>query len=715
MPDTTNPGPVNARAAAIDLAVISFGLLFLEQACIRWIPSHLRLLVYFANLVLLAAFLGMGLGLLSHARHRLLAYTLPVLLGVVGVLNLFQFNVRLERETFGQNLFFGAETLWQDGFSVPFWVVVGTAFLLLAAIFAGPGQAMGRLFDSLPPLRAYSWNILGSIAGIAAFMGVSALSLSPAWWFALGGACVLWTLRDQRTACLVSLGCLVVIVGLVGRLERDAIWSPYNRITFMKDEFGNQRILVNNMSHQVMLPRESSKTFIYELPYLVAERAGRPLETGRTMVIGAGSGNDVDRMLKHDAGSVDAVEIDPRIRDIGRREHPQKPYADPRVHSTIDDGRAFLRRSQGQYDLIVYALVDSLSLLSQYSTIRLENYLFTKEAFEQIRDHLGPRGIFVAYNYYREAWLAARIMRTLEQVFGPEHCVMMTFPARQQLDENDMNVNTVIFMAGDVGKIRELMIGQGTSMKVKLDGVEHDIPLHAVETLVTHDLKVATDDWPFPYLRRASIPVQGLHGIAIVLVVSLLLLFGAGGVRPRDISPHYFCLGAAFMIIETEGIARLALLFGTTWINNSLTFLGILTIALVANVVAAKTGGGSEGKGRLAVYAALLGSLLLAFCVPLEMLLPLPVVARTAVALLLLFLPVFFGSLVFARSFKQSRSPHGDLGANILGAVAGGCLENLSGLLGFRNLLLVTALLYFLAMVTRPRATEAAAPPVEAV
>ena len=56
----------------------------------------------------------------------------------------------------------------------------------------------------------------------------------------------------------------------------------------------------------------------------------------------------------------------------------------------LGDGRNFLARSRRQYDLIVFALVDSLVLHSSVSNIRLESYLFTRESMEAVHRRLKP-------------------------------------------------------------------------------------------------------------------------------------------------------------------------------------------------------------------------------------------------------------------------------------------------------------------------------------
>ena len=48
--------------------LLSFTLLFFELLCIRWIPAYVRYLSYFTNFILLASFLGMGLGILAARR-----------------------------------------------------------------------------------------------------------------------------------------------------------------------------------------------------------------------------------------------------------------------------------------------------------------------------------------------------------------------------------------------------------------------------------------------------------------------------------------------------------------------------------------------------------------------------------------------------------------------------------------------------------------------
>ena len=62
---------------------LSFTILFFELFCIRWIPSYVRYLSYFNNFLLLASFLGIGLGMLSARRERFYFPPFPVLLALL--------------------------------------------------------------------------------------------------------------------------------------------------------------------------------------------------------------------------------------------------------------------------------------------------------------------------------------------------------------------------------------------------------------------------------------------------------------------------------------------------------------------------------------------------------------------------------------------------------------------------------------------------------
>src|SRR6185295_2817522 len=344
-------------------------------------------------------------------------------------------------------------------FAIPVEVICGFFFIVIALTFIGPGQELGRSLKRWTNrIYSYTLNIIGSIAGILLFGACSWFELSPFAWFLLVAVGISYFLfisphrlfspatRVPGFAAAALLIAVVALSGLtqarVGQSEARQMWSPYYRIDFNERDLS---LSVNLIHHQQMVSR-NEKFPAYALPHLLnRDSGGAPFSD--VLIIGAGSGNDVSRALQWGATHVDAVEIDPAIYDLGVRDHPDHPYADRRVVVHLDDGRNYLRSTQKQYDLIVYALVDSLVLHSSFSNIRLESYLFTKEAFEDVQRHLKPNGVFATYNYFRQGWVVARVEKTLKSAFGTDPLVMM-LPYKDKVEPDATFESFTIFLSG---------------------------------------------------------------------------------------------------------------------------------------------------------------------------------------------------------------------------------------------------------------------------
>jgi hypothetical protein len=108
------------------------------------------------------------------------------------------------------------------------------------------------------------------------------------------------------------------------------------------------------------------------------------------------------------------------------------------------------------------------------------------------------------------------------------------------------------------------------------------------------------------------------------------------------------------------------------------------------------------------MYPLLAATLALAWVVPSAWLLELPLPARLVVAVTLAFLPVFTANVIFAKRLDTVPEPTAAFGANLLGAMLGGCLEYLALLTGYRNLLVLALLLYALAAVALARTNRGA-------
>ena len=258
-------------------------------------------------------------------------------------------------------------------------LVLPAAFLLVALLFACLGRPIGLLLTEVrPPLRAYGLDVAGSLAGIAAFFMLSLTERPPAVWFGGLTVAVLVLAGSRLRNLLLTLAPMAAVIVIATAIGGENWWSPYYRVglTAMQGHRNAWVLTVNSIGHQIMQTAEEKEPF-YRVPY---ETFGDGTFQ-RALIIGAGSGSDAAVALRHGVQQIDAVEIDPVISRLGRRYHPDQPFSDPGVTVHVDDGRAFLRRSREQYDLIVFALPDSLTLTSQFASLRLESFLFTEEAF----------------------------------------------------------------------------------------------------------------------------------------------------------------------------------------------------------------------------------------------------------------------------------------------------------------------------------------------
>ena len=214
------------------------------------------------------------------------------------------------------------------------------------------------------------------------------------------------------------------------------------------------------------------------------------------------------------------------------------------------------------------------------------------------------------------------------------------------------------------------------------------------------------DDRPFLYLKDRTIPPLYLITLGLILAVSLLSVrLVAGPYRRMRPYADLFLLGVAFLLLETKSVTGFALLFGTTWVVNAIVFAGVLVAVLAAVEVTRRF----RTPPLPVMYGVLAAGLLLAWLVPDSWLLSLPVPLRAAAAITVAFLPIFAANVVFAKRFAGSADSTVAFGANLLGAMVGGCLEYLALLTGYQGLLVVAAVLYLGAFALLPRRGTAVA------
>ena len=222
------------------------------------------------------------------------------------------------------------------------------------------------------------------------------------------------------------------------------------------------------------------------------------------------------------------------------------------------------------------------------------------------------------------------------------------------------------------------------------------VRLKPAKLVETETWKLPDDDWPFLYLREPRIPAHNWRGLALMLLLSLGLLAVFAPVRTlRGVNPHFFFLGAGFMLIETKSVTQAAQLFGSTWLVNSIVFAAILAMILVANLYVLL----ARPQRMLPYYVGLALALTVNLCVPLDWFLTDIFALRVAKSAVVMCLPILFAGVIFACSFRNSNSPELAFGANIAGAVFGGLVEYFSLVVGYQWLLVIAGALYVLSLI----------------
>jgi SAM-dependent methyltransferase len=668
-------GLAPAQGAEFRLACYSFLILFFELGFIRYTSAYVRVFGFYLNFVLIATFLGIGVGMLRAGSARLLKWgAVPALLLIVGAVAYFgasRIAVPKDPNEYVWGVFNDANRAAR---TIPMLPVVVALFTLCSLFFIPLGALMGAEFRKLAPLRAYTFDILGSLAGIAIFGLLSATREPPVVWFGTG--LLLWvllSLDDWRFAVsLAAAGAAALTLTQWTQGPKPEYWSPYYRINVAKYP-GEFEVSVNGSLHQVVLDLDS--TAAQASPYTKVIRAAylRPysyaarLDTA--LVVGSGTGNDLALLLHSGAKYIDAVEIDPQIADLGEAIHFQQPYTDPRVHLHVNDARAFMRRATQKYDVIVFGTLDSQTLLSGMSSVRLDNYVYTTESFRAARQRLKPDGTMILYHMSGLGYIAAKIYQMLGSAFQTPPRVFV---------END-NLFNYTFVAGYGAR--------GASP-----------PANA--PWLTEKVDLPHDDWPYLYLSKRIIPAHYIVALGSILLVSLLVMgVGASEVLRGGMDWAMFFMGTGFLLVETKSVTEMSLLFGSTWSVNLLVFASILVMVLLANTVVLKR----PMKRTWAMFGGLFASLLLAYLVPASALLSLPGGVQWLLGGVMVALPVLFAALIFSTLLARRMDASRALAYNLLGAIIGGILEYSSMAVGIKALYLIAAATYLLAMVATLR------------
>lgn len=680
------------RRRGLELFCLSLLALFLELMVIRWAPSVVRLIAYYANLMLISSFLGLGIGAIVGKTRRSLFGWFPALLLINILFMLIAHFVTMPSAASESRFYAPTPAL------VRYVCLVGI-FVSNAIVFVPLGQRIGALFEALPALRAYSWDLGGSLVGTLCFGLFSLKYFSPT--VGMGFVTLMVILLLPRREWLWGIPLLgLSLAGVYFSVSPNAFWSPYYYITvaeqgskqFVRQPHPGLRTMDDPPMYNVRVnhyflqyhgtfdpsrysPQNRaeilSSRMQYDLPYAIAP-AHR-----RVLVLGAGGGTDTQVAVLNGAEHVDAVEIDPMLVKISGEFNASGIYANPKVRIHIDDARAFLRRSPGGYDMVLFGFLDSQALFSSMANIRLDGYIYTVQSMQSAFRLLNDNGVLSLSFMAGHDWLARKLVRMVALATGEMPTIY----------ESQGQVVICAFRGGHpdppprYGRFVRTDFPKGDNLS---------------------DAVAPTDDWPFLYLSSKTIPADYLIVIGILLAVTLPAVYMLRGRGFGINDGHFLFLGLGFLLLETKSISDCSLYFGTTWFVTMVVVAGVLLMVLAANIVALRL-----HEFRMWMYAPLIATLLLLYFVKRDTVLALTFDERLLWSLLAVPLPIFFAGLIFSTSFREVSSPSSVFGANLIGAMIGGFCEYLSMKVGNGNLMFLVIGAYLVSLGFRMRLGKA--------
>jgi hypothetical protein len=341
---------------------------------------------------------------------------------------------------------------------------------------------------------------------------------------------------------------------------------------------------------------------------------------------------------------------------------------------------SYVQNSRDKFDVIVFSLLDSHTTSSYYSNIRIDNYVYTLEGLQAAKRLLNPDGIFIVKFWVTTPWIAGRLFTLVKAVFNQA-------PVDVNAASSFYTTTGRFFITGSQQRLRKAMT----------DPVMHSYLLDN-PTVQNSVVEITTDDWPYFYQRRRGIPLSfGL--LALILVLFCWQLLRRTGMALISLRWHFFFLGAGFMLLEAQIVSKMALLFGTTWLVNSIVVCGVLLLIVAANILIQKLPRFSYS----ASYAGIFVSLAISYLIPTEKFFLPSMWLKAFSATTVLCLPVFFAGVIFIRSFAEANFTGQALGSNLFGALVGGLLESMSYWTGVKSLLLFAAIFYCISWLVLGR------------
>jgi MFS family permease len=407
------------------ISLLCFGTLLLELSLTR--VMSVTLWYHFGFLVISTALLGFGASGVTLALWRRLREEMP-LDRSLSVLALFFGLTTLASFWLQQHIPFDPFSLLSDLSQL--WLM--PLFLLTVVVpFFFAGLALALLFTrgSASVNRLYAFDLLGAGLGCGAialvlpvFGGAGAVVFA-----AVVGllASLVFGWKEARRVALGAGALAIALLMLASVAERAlplritankrsvalkptySAWNTFSRIDLFDVPESKDH------ARPEVLFRFDAGTASTDIPNLmpdfrtVAATMTKPMDfdsqvayLGRSkpnvLIIGSGAGAEVLDAVHYGASSVTAIEINPIIGDVIKQRFKDRwggLFDQPEVRLVTAEGRSFVRRSHDTYDAIISMHTISNSAIASGALALTENYVLTREAFEDYYDHLSPDGI----------------------------------------------------------------------------------------------------------------------------------------------------------------------------------------------------------------------------------------------------------------------------------------------------------------------------------
>jgi len=584
-------GPTPRTEYFVVLSLLAFSFMLFQMSVLREIRHTLSTLFTLTPFLFSTVIFFIGVGScaarqVSTGTRAVLRWGLTVLPLVL--LPLFAFTLALSRYTMDHtsDLFSQvAGTEWQSGTGANYIGAVGRAFIAVAIFGYGPVFLLQGLIFALYFREGRDEGILSRLyavdlvaSGVAALLGgILASYATPIECVVLASIALVVTLwigrrylgLGRRRTVATTLVALAMIggewaTGAVARLESPtwlpgtlsfSTWTAYRHIDVMDQA---QTLTVYTDGLPVQFYDKNDRVHEADPRVIPSLLIARDDSVKRVLVIGSGSGADV-RLLRDRISrplEITAVELDAGyIRAAQSFPWLWESYRTARI--VVEEGRYFLEKTSGRYDMIIYAYIDPQSGISKLG-IPDANFLYTDAGIRRAYTRLGAGGYFALHRVYlveQEAEFFARLGATLQG-------------AGAQPSETSLYRSADSIPWGSFGRV-------GTATILLRKGGPAPTVSHPLVVPVAWTVggRPTTDFYPFSLITDAwfgtlweYVKARGVL-LAVLVVLGLLLL---GRLVTSLGHAHFFLLGLGSFLVESLVLLNSFLLFGNPSLSAAL-------------------------------------------------------------------------------------------------------------------------------------------------